>query len=83
MKRTLRDGEAIVRLNDMYYRGSIARALINHGPSRLQAVKVVFEVDSVATIDDSGNVSAVSNDGHGWDVFSDAHDPWIDMDDGI
>ena len=82
-KRRLHNREAVVRLNETIYRGSVARALINHSPSRIQAIKLIIEVDSVGTVDKDGNVLAVNNDGYEWETFATAHDPWIDMDDNI
>ena len=83
MKRTLRHREATVRLNELIYTGSIARALVNHGPNRIHAIKVIIEVDSIGMVDEDGNVLAVNNNGYEWEVYDEAHDPWIDMDDKI
>ena len=50
-KRTLRKGQAVVRLNETVYMGTVARALINQGPNRIQAIKLIIEVDSVGMVD--------------------------------
>jgi len=83
MKRRLRDGEAVIKLNELVYRGGIVRALMNHSADRLQVIKVIIEVDSIGTVDKDGNVLMVNNDGHEWVSYSKDEDPWIEMDDSI
>lgn len=78
--RTLyRPGYATFRVNELQYSGSLIRAVVDQGANQISIMKVLMQIDEIATVDKDGNVLSVNKDVTNWELV----DVGIDTEKGV
>ncbi|NIQ08554.1 MAG: hypothetical protein GWO23_02235 [Gammaproteobacteria bacterium] len=76
--RTLYNGEAVLRLNELQLKGSIGRVIILQGPEEIARAKVEVFIQSIDIVDKDGNVLAENANGRDWKFIEGVADAIMD-----